>query len=84
MSVVALGMSGILTNSVNKNVVFKILKNGKMSKNIWIMERKRSCGFRCIFAVAFRLFIAPRGRGALALQGIFSNPVGQIINIYLT
>ena len=35
----------------------------------WIMERKQSSGFHCIFTLAFLLFLAPAGG---------SNPEGPI------
>ena len=67
------GINGCLIIK-HKNLYFKFLKHdfsfacfgGRVF--LWIIERKRSCGFRRIFTVAFLLFLAH-------VWG--SNPVGQ-------
>ena len=42
-----------------------------------IMERKQSSGFRCIFTVAFLLFVAPAG--ALTLRCQFPNHAAKLL-----
>ena len=45
-----------------------------LKKNIWIMERKQTSGFRRIFTLAILLFLAPSRS---------SNPTGQSITLKL-
>ena len=49
-----------------KNMVYLI----SLKKNNWIMERIRSRRFRCIFTVAFLLFLANA-------EGVFPKNAGQ-------
>ena len=52
--------------SIKKIRILKKYGIRKVVYNIWIVERKRSCGFCCIFTVAFPLFLAPvEGTNAL-------------------
>ena len=66
-------LSGLSDLTTDSNIVSG---KKKIYKKFWIMERKRSRGYRRIIKVAFLLFLAP--------ARLISQPCMAIINIYLT